>query len=476
MKLTGKTVDKVMLPAGKADHIEWCDELPGFGCRIRGGGSKTLVFQYKLGNKNRRVTLGAATEEAFRTVKDRDGIVTKLGVRERVADLQARVRLGEDPAGEKVEKRARAAETFAAVGKRFLADRNSEVRSGYWLELERHIVLHGKPLGELQFATIDQRTIATRLNEIKTGSSPGVANAVRTTLSTLWTWAIRQGITTVNPIAGTAKSPTASREYVPSDDELLAIWTQAGDDHYGCIVRLLMLTGAREDEIGSLRRSEVGKAEVPAARRDGYDLPAFTVDIIDLPAERTKSGKPHVVPLSAPALAILRAQPLRAGAGGEVRDLYFGMAEGGFSGWSNSKERLDGRVIGALRKVGEGRGDQKLLVRLARVEDLKVRIRKAKPKSQEQKDLQKQLGKIWWRVHDLRRAIDTTMGDRLGILPHVADACLGHTGSLKSGKSGVAGVYNKAAYLRERTEALKLWAEHLAALLDENRASLQAAE
>jgi len=88
------------------------------------------------------------------------------------------------------------------------------------------------------------------------------------------------------------------------------------------------------------------------------------------------------------------------------------MAESGFSGLSNSKERLDLRVIAALRKVGKARADKKLLARLAKVEDLKKRIAEAKRESQEQKDLRKQLGAIWWRVHDLRRAMDTTMGDK----------------------------------------------------------------
>ena len=72
-----------------------------------------------------------------------------------------------------------------------------------------------------------------------------------------------------------------------------------------------------------------------------------------------------------------------------------------------------------------------------------------------------------WTPHDLRRTMSTLMNDRLGVLPHVVEAILNHVGG---SKAGVAGVYNKALYLRERVEALPLWADHLTSIVegDEN--------
>ena len=61
--------------------------------------------------------------------------------------------------------------------------------------------------------------------------------------------------------------------------------------------------------------------------------------------------------------------------------------------------------------------------------------------------------------------MSTLMNDRLGILPHVVEAILNHVSGHQSGKSGVSGVYNKALYLRERADALKLWAEHVIAIV-----------
>jgi hypothetical protein len=55
------------------------------------------------------------------------------------------------------------------------------------------------------------------------------------------------------------------------------------------------------------------------------------------------------------------------------------------------------------------------------------------------------------------------MNDRLGVLPHVVEAILNHVGGTKG---GVAGVYNKALYLRERVDALRLWADHLLAVVE----------
>jgi len=278
---------------------------------------------------------------------------------------------------------------------------------------------------------------------------------------------MEQGIVTNNPVINTGKFPERSRERTLTDDELRVIWTEAGDDHYGSIVKLLLLTGQRADEMASLRRTEVGKAEVPKTRVDGIERPAFTIDAIELPAERTKNKRPHIVPLSQLALAIIeKQQGDRVNGDGTMRDFMFGRGDGGFSGWSKCKERLDERVLKGLRKIAADRGDQKLLAYVAKVDGLMARV--AKAKGAERKAPSNQLNAIWWVHHDLRRTMDTVMNDRLGIAPHVVEAILNHVSSHKSGKSGVAGVYNRALYIRERTEALRLWADHIMALVRAN--------
>ncbi len=88
MKLTAKTIGGIRLPAGKTDHIEWDDDLPGFGLRLRGSGDrsrKTWVAQYRAQGRTRRMRIGAveklSSDEARKAAKK----------------VLARVALGRDP-------------------------------------------------------------------------------------------------------------------------------------------------------------------------------------------------------------------------------------------------------------------------------------------------------------------------------------------------------------------------------------------
>jgi hypothetical protein len=119
------------------------------------------------------------------------------------------------------------------------------------------------------------------------------------------------------------------------------------------------------------------------------------------------------------------------------RDLVFGTGEGGFSGWSKAKEQLDQRLLEARQKAfGQ----------------------KAQPMSK-------------WRLHDIRRSVDTHMNDELGIEPHIVEAILNHISGHKSGKEGVAGVYNKAKYRKQKTAAMARWADHLLAVIESKAAA-----
>jgi integrase len=352
MKLTAKNVRAIQLPKGKTDHLFWDDDIPGFGLRLRAGGSRNWVFQYALGEKQRRLSLGAATPESFSTVKDKDSNI-KLGIRDRAALLHAKVKLGQDPAGEKTENRKRASDTFEAIAKKFLAAKKASTRPTTYSEVERHILKRAKTLNGLQVAKISRRDIASLIGTIKENNGPVAANRVRSTLSDFFSWSMSEGVDGIenNPVIGTNKSEEISRERVLKDHELRTIWKHAGDDHYGSIIKLLMLTGQRADEIASLRWSEITETTVTEKRiADTIRLPQFNIGIIDLPAERTKNKKPHIVPLSAPAAAILAGRPRRANDDGSLREFVFGIGQRGFSGWSKCKERLDERIEKELGK------------------------------------------------------------------------------------------------------------------------------
>jgi integrase len=168
---------------------------------------------------------------------------------------------------------------------------------------------------------IARADIATQLNTITKDRGPVAANRARSTLSTVFRWAIGEGLCDANPVLGTNKrEENGPRERALSDEEAAALWIATEDDHFGRIVRLLMLTGCRRDEIGSLQWSEI---DINARK-------------ITLPKERTKNGREHIVPLTDSALEILAVMPRIEG-----RDYVFGLSGGGFSNWSQAKRELE---------------------------------------------------------------------------------------------------------------------------------------
>jgi integrase len=390
MKLTAKNVLTLPVPAGKADHIVWDDDVHGLGLRIRDG-RRTLVFQYKIGDQHRRMNLGAVSAISFGKT------------RETAKDLYARVRLGQDPASEKAEARIKAAETFAAVAARFLEYKRTRLRPRSYPDVERHLLVHAKALHGLQLAKIERRDIATVIAAVADNSGAVTGNRVRTSLSTFFSWAMMYGLIEGNPVAGTARNREHSRERVLDPVELRAIWNNLADDHYGAIVKLLALTGQRAGEIAALRWSEIHG------------------NTVVLPSDRTKNHRVHVVPLSAAARAILEAQPRRTNAAGRERDLIFGHGEGAFSGWSKAKGELDARITAVI----------------------------GKPLPH-------------WTPHDLRRTAATQMAE-LGVQPHVIEGVLNH---VSGHRAGVAGIYNRASYEREKTIALDLWADRMMAIVE----------
>jgi integrase len=305
MKITKSAVSSLVLPPGKSDMAFWDDDIPGFGIRLQGE-SRVWVFRYRVGTKQRRMTLGSA-----KTIND----YSVQLVRKQAAQLHARVKLGEDPAGAKFESQARASETFEAVLRKYLTWQQARLRRRSYVEVERHLVKDAKALHRLQLAKIDRRTIAGLLGDL--GEHPSVPDKVRASLSKFFVWAMQEGLVDANPVIGTNKGKATARDRVLTNSELAAIWHALPVGDYGDIVKLLILTGQRREEIGALRWSEV-------------DLDQ---ELITLPEHRTKNYRKHHVPLAPAALAILKARP-------QAGDFVFGRSKG-FNGWSKCKAALD---------------------------------------------------------------------------------------------------------------------------------------
>jgi integrase len=364
MKLTKATVEQLKLPSGKTEAIVFDDALAGFGLRIRAGGKRTWITQYRLGSKQRRVTIG--TTETLGADE----------ARRRARKMLSKVHLGTDPQLEKAEARAQVALTLGGTVNSYLGRHAARrLKPKTFKDVERYLRRHWAPLLRLPVRRITRADVAARLAHIAEESGGYAANRARAALSALYAWAIAEGLTDFNPVVGTRKSvDEPTRDRVLTDEELAAIWQHAGVADYGAIVRLLILTGQRREEVAAIAWDEV-------------DLKGATWCIR---SDRTKNSRAHDVPLAPQAVEILKALE-----GGEARPLVFGSRNGPFSGWSKAKASLDARLSAYLGRAPAP-----------------------------------------WRLHDIRRTVATRLAD-LGVLPHVIEAVLNHVSGHKAGVAGV---------------------------------------
>lgn len=414
LKMTEASVRKLALAPGETDKTIWDAEVHGLGRRLRPRRT-SWTLRYEHGGKTKRLTAdGSLTLAAART-----------WAREALGDLAR----GDDPATA-IKAKALAARTTQTVGDHlpaYLKFKEPNLKPRWFTEIKRQLLKHAVPIHAMPIKALDHERIAALLADLA-ATRPVLANHVRATLSDFGHWLGRNGMLPINVFAFTLKANTnGARKRTPGMAELALIWRAAGDDDYADVVRLLMLTGARLRVIAELRWSEI-------------DLESA---LITVPPERAglktrqkkinnNEASAFKIPLSKPALAILKSKPRITG-----RDPVFGVGPRGISNHGRRKCALDWRVA-----------------TLAADSDMPV------PEP--------------WGVHDFRRSMSTTMNKGkkdagLGIAPHVVEACLGHS----TFKQGVAGTYNTATYDNEKREALDLWAEHLMAAIEGRDAKVE---
>jgi integrase len=355
MKLTDRTARAAVLPAGKTDHVFWDDSLPGFGVRLRGDHtncSRGWLAQYRVGAVQRRERLGDV-----RKVRIEDA-------RKAARKLFAQAELGVDPAAERAKARI-GTMTLGAIADRYLASKHDVLRPNSYRAAVRYLNKHWRPLRDRSLDTIKRAEIAARLQDLVKAHGRAAAARARIHLSAMFTWAMGEGLADVNIVTGTNDPLNGSvqvRERALSDAELKAVWQTCIDDDFSRIVQLLLLTGCRRDEIGSLEWSEV-------------DL---TAGVLTIPGRRTKNGRQLTQKLSEPALNILRSTPRRAG-----RAHVFGKVGKGFTGMSHGLHKFQARMAAAGNSVPH------------------------------------------WSLHDCRRTMRSGLG-RLAVAPHVAELAIGH--------------------------------------------------
>jgi integrase len=316
MKLDSRTVAGLALPDDKADVIHFDSALAGFGYRLRRSGNevrRSWIVQYRRAGASRRLLLGSAE------------VLSADQARGAAKQVLAKIALGEDPQADKASRRAADKFTVAALAEEFLAAKDGTTRPRTFVEACRY--LRGgyfKPLHAMPIDQVERRDVAARLLAIARESGPTTAARARATLSELFAWAIGQGLLDHNPVVGTNRPKTPPpRDRVLDDGELAAVWNGAGDDDFGRIVRLLILTGQRRTEVGGMRWQEIDRTKA-----------TWTI-----PAGRAKNGREHTLPLTPLALDIIASAPRIVG-----RDYLFGPRAAGFTSWNRPKQMLDARL------------------------------------------------------------------------------------------------------------------------------------
>lgn len=316
MKFTKANVAALKLPAGKTDHIEFDEGMPGFGVRIRESGAKYFIAQYRVGTKQGRETIGNVAKINLDDAQARA---------KRIFDLAAS---GVNPATVKAETERKVSQRIVPLIERFLAAKKSGWSEKYYGDTHRALFTYFKGLHSKSLTDISRADVATELATIQKERGDTSRNRARAALSGFFNWAIGEGECENNPVEKTNKAPENERDRALSKNELRRLWDALSDETISSderdLVQLMVLTLQRETQIGDLKVTELNLDDTR----------------IEFPKKRVKNkkGGKHIIPLAPIALKIVKRRKL------EGRAMVFGKWDTGFANYTHLKEKIDAIV------------------------------------------------------------------------------------------------------------------------------------
>lgn len=421
-RLTDLSVQRLAAPApgpdGEVTQVEHWDKLDGggsLGLRITSKGIRTWVVVPRAWRNGKRVKV--------RVTLGRYPAMSLAEARKKAAEAFVVAARGGDPNDVVREAIAEVADrsrnTFSQVVEQFFEKYIRRQLLKPHTEAQYKIALKGPDVAAWSakpVASITKRDVLDVLDGIVDRGAPIMANKTLAYFKTFFDWCAERELLEHSPAARISKpAKDVRRDRNLSPGEIREVWSAFGE--YGGIFeplfKLLLLTGQRKEEVGGMQWRELSALDTSS--------PLWTI-----PAERTKNGIEHLVPLAPACVQLLRTVPLVMGS-----PLVFpgrvpkGARGGKLGGYSKAKRGVDEKIAAARVKAG---------------------LEPIKP----------------WVLHDLRRTMTTRMGEDLAIQPHIIEAVINHVSGFRA---GVAGTYNRATYLDEKRRALTLWAEHLALLV-----------
>jgi integrase len=308
-KITAAIIGRLKAPpVGQLDYFDMA--YPALALRVTAHGVRSWVYFGRVHGRLKRATLG------------RYPVMTLAAARLKAGEIADAMRAGIDPAAAKRAARVAIRDSFAAVADEWLKRDQAHNRSHDKVKrlIERNVM---RAWGVRPITSITRRDVIELIDGIVDRGAVALARRLHSHLHRLFRWSVGRGIIAVNPMADLPRPGVpVQRDRVLSDGELSAVW-KAADKlgwPYGPAFQLLALTGARREEIGALRWSEIH------------------CDRIELDGARTKNGQPHTVPLSGLALSILNGLPRVARS--EFAFTTTGKAP--LNSWGKAKGRLSG--------------------------------------------------------------------------------------------------------------------------------------
>lgn len=286
-RLTDQALRAAALPA-KGARLELTDSgCAGLVFRITDKGARTFSFRFRDPKTGRpgRVTLGRYPD------------LTLSKARKKADAYRVDVANGINPAeARKREKQTAASRSFGAVAARYIEERAKRHNApSYVKNSESNLKNHILPVWKNRHIdTITRADVIELTEKLIAAKKPVQANRVQALISTIYSFALDAELCKFNPCHRLRKRGVEKpAKRVLSDDELRLLWTRAVvsplSRQTGLALRLMLLSGCRPGEIAGLSRAELENfADAEQAA-------------LHLPGERTKNGRPHVVPL--PALA-----------------------------------------------------------------------------------------------------------------------------------------------------------------------------
>jgi len=278
-------------PDGKVVQVDIFDEsTPGLGLRVSSNNVRTWFVVDRLGGKVVRITLGRLPRAP------RHPGIGLAEARQKALGYRRDISNGIDPRGAPAAPTKPQWPTFEKVAARFIEEW-AKPRTRSWEETERIFERLVTPhWGEKPVGEITRGEVGALLDRVATENGPIMSNRVLSATGKLFSWWQIQDETFTSPvIKGMARGVVVKRDRVLTKDELRQVWAAAGNDIFGSILKVLMLTARRREEVAELRWEEIDP-----------NAPGGPLWI--LPAARHKNGKPDSIPLTPDVWEIIQAQ------------------------------------------------------------------------------------------------------------------------------------------------------------------------